>query len=154
SRRLITFSETLQRVQQGLKQVEKKDLLESRLRNSIKKNESEISSLNSRQKRVKQALDLIDRLLTSENKEQYIADTVTQHHQKLSSLFCKIHAPNEFEGVELDGQLSLRRMTGGPSAISEISTGQRAALALSIFLTMNISVSARAPWLIFDDPIA
>jgi exonuclease SbcC len=48
----------------------------------------------------------------------------------------------------------LKRSSGERSTISEISTGQRAALALSIFLAMNSGVSNRAPWLIFDDPVA
>lgn len=153
-RRLSTFSDTLQRVQQALKRVEERDLLEKRLRDNIKENGQEISSVQPRQERAKQALDLINRLLASENKEQYIADTVNEHHEKLSTLFCKIHAPNEFEDVELNGELLLKRNTGEKSNISEISTGQRAALALSIFLAMNSSVSSRAPWLLFDDPIA
>lgn len=154
TRRLTTFSETLQRIQQALRQVEERDLLERRLRDGLKQNESEIASIEPRHQRATQALELINGLLTSENKEQYIADTVKEHHEKLSTLFCKIHAPNEFEAVELNGQLSLRRSTGERSSVLEISTGQRAALALSIFLAMNISVSNKAPWLLFDDPIA
>jgi len=154
TRRLTTFSETLHRIQQALGQVEERDLLERRLRHGLQENESEISSIEPRHQRAKHALDLINALLTSENKEQYIADTVKDHHEKLSTLFCKIHAPNEFEAVELNGQLSLRRSTGERSSVFEISTGQRAALALSIFLAMNISVSNKAPWLLFDDPIA
>lgn len=153
-RRLSTFSDTLQRVQQALKRVEERDLLEKRLRDNIQENGREIASVQPRQERAKQALDLINQLLASENKEQYIADTVNEHHQKLSTLFCKIHAPNEFEAVELNGELLLKRNTGEKSNVSEISTGQRAALALSIFLAMNSSVSTRAPWLLFDDPIA
>lgn len=154
NRRLTTFSESLERVQQALKRAEEKDLLERRLRENLKENEREISSIEPRQERAKQALDLINDLLTSENKEEYLADMIKDHRERLSTLFCKLHAPNEFEAVELNGQLSLRRSTGERSTVFEISTGQRAALALSIFLAMNSSVSNRAPWLIFDDPVA
>src|SRR6266404_1312665 len=153
-RRLTTFSEALERIQQALKQIEGKDLLERRLGENLKENEQEISSIGPRQESAKQALDLINDLLKSENKEQYLADTINDHRERLSTLFCKIHAPNEFKAVELNGQLSLRRSTGAKSTVFEISTGQRAALALSIFLAMNSSVSNRAPWLIFDDPVA
>jgi DNA repair exonuclease SbcCD ATPase subunit len=153
-RRLTTFSETLERVQRALKQVEEKDLLEKRLGTNLKENEQEITTLEPPQQRAKQAIDLISGLLKSENKEQHLAGTIKDHRERLSALFCKIHAPNEFEGVELNGQLSLRRSTGTSSSVFEISTGQRAALALSIFLAMNSSVSNRAPWLIFDDPVA
>ena len=47
----------------------------------------------------------------------------------------------------------LERYDGGRSPVSQISTGQRAALALSIFLSLNSGVSTRAPWLLFDDPV-
>jgi len=151
---LSTFSDALGRIQLALKQVEEKDLLEKRLGSSLKQTEKEISTLDPRQARAQQALKLIDGLLKSENKEQYLTDTVGKHREKLSTLFCKIHAPNEFEEVQLNGELTMKRSIGTKSSVSEISTGQRAALALSIFLTMNSSVSTRAPWLIFDDPVA
>jgi DNA repair protein SbcC/Rad50 len=132
----------------------KKDVLERRLGENLKENEQEISFKEPRQTRAKQALNLINNLLKNENKEQYFADIINDHRDRLSTLFCKLHAPNEFDAVELNGQLSLRRRTGESSTVTEISTGQRAALALSIFLAMNSSVSNRAPWLIFDDPVA
>jgi DNA repair protein SbcC/Rad50 len=62
-------------------------------------------------------------------------------------------ANNEFRDVQFEPELLLERYTGAKSGISEISTGQRAALALSIFLSLNSSVSDRAPWLLFDDPV-
>ena len=154
NRRLTTFSESLERVQKSLKRVEEKDVLERRLGENLKENEQEISFKEPQQTRAKQALNLINNLLKNENKEQYLADIINDHRDRLSTLFCKLHSPNEFDAVELNGQLSLRRRTGESSTVTEISTGQRAALALSIFLAMNSSVSNRAPWLIFDDPVA
>ncbi|MEI7730990.1 MAG: ABC transporter ATP-binding protein, partial [Verrucomicrobiota bacterium] len=62
--------------------------------------------------------------------------------------------PYEFDGVDLGVNISLHRKTGVKSLVSEISTGQRAALALSIFLSLNGGVVARAPWILFDDPVA
>jgi DNA repair protein SbcC/Rad50 len=38
--------------------------------------------------------------------------------------------------------------------VTKISSGQRAALALSVFLTLNRKVVNGAPFLIFDDPVA
>jgi DNA repair exonuclease SbcCD ATPase subunit len=73
---------------------------------------------------------------------------------KLVTLFTRIHLPHEFSDVQFNGEVKLKRQSGSISPVREISTGQRAALALSIFLSMNSSVSVRAPWLLFDDPIA
>jgi len=53
----------------------------------------------------------------------------------------------------MNNDILLIRHSGQTSTASEISTGQRPALALSIFLSMNAGVSTRAPWLIFDDPV-
>jgi chromosome segregation protein len=98
---------------------------------------------------------VIQLLLQNESKEKVLHDIIQSHRTRLANLFCKIHAPNEFEDVQLDSELRLlRRGNDLASGVAEISTGQRSALALSIFLTMYCSVSIRAPWLLFDDPVS
>lgn len=151
---LAMFSASLGRTQRALRELEEKDVLEKRLGSSIKENEKDIVNLDSRHERAKRALELIHGLLRTESKAKYLSDIVRDHRERLSTLFCRIHAPNEFEDVELNGELFLKRTVGINANVSEISTGQRSALALSIFLTMNSSVSKRAPWLIFDEPVA
>ena len=39
-------------------------------------------------------------------------------------------------------------------SLTEISTGQRAALMLSVFLTLNLSLRSGPPFMLIDDPIA
>jgi DNA repair protein SbcC/Rad50 len=55
--------------------------------------------------------------------------------------------------VRSEDVVLFERQTGALSPVTAISTGQRAALALSIFLGLNSSVTTRAPRLLFDDPI-
>jgi exonuclease SbcC len=38
--------------------------------------------------------------------------------------------------------------------VKQISTGQRAALMLSVFLTLNLSLKSGPPFMLIDDPIA
>jgi len=40
------------------------------------------------------------------------------------------------------------------ASLSEVSTGQRSALALAIFLALNLSADTAPPLLLLDDPIA
>ena len=134
--------------------MEEKDLLEKRLSSSLEKASKEASGLNATHQRAQKAIDLIEGLLRDTNKHEYLEEVVNQHREKLATIFCGIHAPNEFRNVDLRGGLLLHRKSGDQAKISEISTGQRAAVALSIFLTMHSSVSAKAPWLLFDDPVA
>ena len=45
-------------------------------------------------------------------------------------------------------------MDSGEAKLSEISTGQRAAFALSIFLAQNAQLTVAPPVVLIDDPIA
>ena len=45
-------------------------------------------------------------------------------------------------------------MDGSEARLSEISTGQRAALVLSIFLAQNAQLTVAPPVILIDDPIA
>ena len=83
-----------------------------------------------------------------------MGQVLAQQNRKLVDIFCRIHSPSEFKKVSIDGDVRLTRDKGGETDLSGISTGQRSALAVSIFLSMNSSVGMRAPWIIFDDPVA
>jgi ABC-type lipoprotein export system ATPase subunit len=82
-------------------------------------------------------------------------DTALKRNRSgIEEIFGRIHSPAEFAG--LGGQLTtLVRKSGGTEAtLSQISTGQRAAFALSIFLAQNLQLKAAPPVLLIDDPIA
>lgn len=58
------------------------------------------------------------------------------------------------EGNFENGQLIVRRDDGATHAVNQVSTGQRAALALSIFLALNESAGTAPPVILIDDPVA
>src|SRR5690606_10027369 len=63
--------------------------------------------------------------------------------------------PNEFELEVENGTLAVvRRQTGTKVELDQMSTGQRAAFALSLFLAMNGRLSSGPPVLLFDEPVA
>jgi DNA repair exonuclease SbcCD ATPase subunit len=152
--RLETFVKAVARIHDAFKRVEEKDSLEQRLSLSASESAKELTKLQARESRAKQAIALLDELLGSNYKEAYLTKVRAEHKDKLTTIFLRIHAPQEFTDVILKNEVRLERASGVFAPISEISTGQRAALALSIFLGLNSSVTGRAPWLLFDDPVA
>lgn len=151
--RLKSFNEAVSRIRELLRQIEEKDALEKKWDEALITAKSSISLQKTRRERVGEALDVLKRLLNSENKQTYLSSMLKGQREKLASLFRQIHSPQEFDEVKINGDIFLNRRDGGVAQLTEISTGQRSALALSIFLSMNSSVGMKAPWLIFDDPI-
>lgn len=150
---LEAFAKVVARLQESLQRVEQKGKLEENATALLATAKTELDRVVPQHERAKAAVALLAELLGSDYKLAFTRRVLEDHQAKLSTIFSRIHAPNEFKDVSLSPDLLLGRHNGTTSAISEISTGQRAALALSIFLSLNSSVSSRAPWLIFDDPI-
>ncbi|MBK6907596.1 MAG: chromosome segregation protein SMC [Rhodocyclaceae bacterium] len=80
---------------------------------------------------------------------------LAENAQEIARTFASIHMPNEFE-LKADGGVLVivRRKTGGKVELDQMSTGQRAAFALSLFLAMNGRLRSGPPVLLFDDPVA
>ncbi len=151
--RVDAFIKAIERIQQAFKAVEEKDALMQHLTTSLAEARTELDKIVPQHERAKRVLTVLTKLLGSDYKADYIKKVASEHREKMSTIFSRIHAPHEFKGVSLSPDVLLERDTATQCPISEISTGQRAALALSIFLSLNSSVSEKAPWLLFDDPI-
>lgn len=80
---------------------------------------------------------------------------LAENAQEIARTFASIHMPNEFELKADHGTLAIvRRQTGDKIELDQMSTGQRAAFALSLFLAMNGCLRSGPPVLLFDDPVA
>jgi exonuclease SbcC len=86
----------------------------------------------------------------SDHLEQFFSSNL----EDVSDVFRTIHMPNEFARLEYDNHLELITKTGKRRALTEISTGQRSALALSIFISLNRRLRRGPDILMFDDPVA
>lgn len=80
---------------------------------------------------------------------------LTENAAEIARTFASIHMPNEFE-IQISGEklAIIRRSTGAEVQLEQMSTGQRAAFALSLFLAMNGRLRSGPPILLFDDPVA
>ena len=114
---------------------------------------AEIEGFRVKLRRVDNAQSVLEDLL-SQQSERVLAETVLRENAtKIASTFAKIHAPNEFD-LKVDGEFTIVRRGGGSVDLNEMSSGQRGAYALSLFLAMNESLRSGPKVLLLDDPVS
>lgn len=118
----------------------------------------EIEAYQVRLNRVNSARQVIDDLTRGQSGRLLAEQVLRENASSIASTFEKIHAPNEFD-VQVDGTADdtlriVRRSTGRKVELDEMSSGQRAAYALSLFLAMNERLRTGPRVLIFDDPVS
>lgn len=108
--------------------------------------------------RIRQAIDVIKDIHTHYNAAEYQRSVLDANRNDISEIFCHIHAPQEFERVipsERGVSLMLeRRKSKEHCGVSKISSGQRTALCLAIFLALNRRAVKAPPIVLLDDPVA
>lgn len=109
-----------------------------------------------RLERASEAVEIINSILIADNKEGHLQKFFESNTTDIFEIYRLLHAPREFTGVEYDseGRIVLVRNTGERSLLTQISSGQRAALSLSIFLALNRKLRNGPPFILFDDPVA
>jgi DNA repair exonuclease SbcCD ATPase subunit len=128
---------------------------EAKAKADLEQIEKHIEEYELIRKRVTAALEQITEL----RKNEALADATDAELMNVQvttdSVFRKIHSPHEY-GVRRDAQAPLYRLDdpGKDITLSDISTGQRAAFVLSVFLAMNSKLQDAPPVLLFDDPVA
>jgi chromosome segregation protein len=109
--------------------------------------------------RCAKAQKVIAGLRESQGIERHLQNFVAAYRDSILAIFERIHSPKEFIGLELgseqdEGEILLKRENGQEARLSQISTGQRSALALSVFLALNASAKSKLNLILIDDPIA
>lgn len=101
------------------------------------------------------AMATLSTIVEKHSLDKATADSFSTIRSRVSDVFAQIHSPPEYAlGNFSDGQLIIRRDDSSPHEVSQVSTGQRAALALSIFLALNESARTAPPVILIDDPVA
>jgi exonuclease SbcC len=124
---------------------------------SVKKREGldgELKKLRPRIARFTQAHAALDGLLRDYPLEKAMDAALQQNRAAVESIFSHIHSPAEFRGLGSTWTTLVRKEGGREAKLTEISTGQRAAFALSIFLAQNAQLTVAPPVVLIDDPIA
>ncbi len=113
---------------------------------------TEATSARDNLDRARQALSTV---VAKHSLDRATAEAFDAIKGKVSEVFAQIHSPPEYElGSFVNGQLLIGRDDRIPRQADQVSTGQRAALALSIFLALNENAKTAPPIMLIDDPVA
>ncbi len=114
-----------------------------------------IESSNTKITYASDAAQVLETLAKQSSGGELESQILTENAAEIARTFASIHMPNEFEVQVIQGKLVIiRRSTGAEIQLEHMSTGQRAAFALSLFLAMNGRLRSGPPVLLFDDPVA
>nr|WP_315422402.1 hypothetical protein [uncultured Pedobacter sp.] len=104
--------------------------------------------------RIDESLNALEAMLSDHSEDSFLREFLESNKQEISNTFIAIHTPKEFKDIAIkDGKIQLFKKNGEVTNLMRISTGQRSALALSLFLTLNNKLKNGPDILIFDDPV-
>jgi recombinational DNA repair ATPase RecF len=115
--------------------------------------ELKLSKLRHRQERLDKAYIVLQNLQSEHSLEAAMKSALQENRDSIEYIFSRIHSPAEFRGIG-SYWTSLIRRDGNECSLSQISTGQRSAFALAIFLSQNAQLKKAPPVILIDDPIA
>jgi len=115
--------------------------------------EPKLQKLHQRVKRFEETLSVLKDLRENHSLESAMESALQQNRSAIEDIFSRIHAPAEFKGLGSKWSTLIRK-DGTQSNLSQISTGQRAAFALSIFFAQNVQLKVAPPVILIDDLIA
>lgn len=121
--------------------------------NQKKQIETRLASLKPRIERFSQSREVLRKIQNEHSLSGAMEKALKQNRTAIEGIFSRIHSPAEFSGLG-DTLTTLVRKTGGTATLQQISTGQRAAFALSLFLAQNAQLRTAPPLILIDDPIA
>jgi hypothetical protein len=112
--------------------------------------------LNGRISRLREANVALHAIVTDQSLEALTRSALQNSRRGIETIFSQIHSPAEFGSIEIDNDSwKLKRKAGDERVrLTQISSGQRAAFALSVFLAQNAQLVAGPPVILIDDPIA
>lgn len=109
--------------------------------------------------RLRLAIAALEDLKSEHSAENYLESFFSENLRQISDLFCAMHAPHDFCDIvwQPDNPMAIRavrKFTNAACSVAELSSGQRNALALAIFLTMNSKITQAPSLIMLDDPVA
>ncbi|MCW7512127.1 hypothetical protein [Leptospira levettii] len=124
----------------------------------ITKAEKKINELQPVLDKILNALDTIEDILNNYNVSVALKDFLENNKEEIQEIFSRIHSPKEFSSIEFNNKSRtielIRERDAKAVNVNAISTGQRSALALSIFIALNKKLINGPDVIMFDDPVA
>ncbi len=106
--------------------------------------------------RLEKVVQVLDKLIKKHSVNEHFQKFFNNYKSEITEVFRLIHSPKEFRDWSFteNGKMELTTETNKKRDLKSISTGQRSALAISVFLTLNKLVKKGPKYILFDDPIA
>ena len=138
---------------QVLIQNEKNSSIELQLKQEYKDKSDELNNNIKNKEKIKNAINALNSL---ERSEDILKDFFDKNTRSILDVFMTIHAPKEFNDLKFIGnEIKLKRtISNSWEGINRISTGQKNALSLAIFLVMNKNANKAPKYILFDDPVS
>jgi exonuclease SbcC len=115
--------------------------------------QKQLDVLLPRIERFSEARQVLSIIVNEHSLNSAMEEALRQNRVAIEAIFSRIHSPAEFSGLG-DSLTTLVRKNGVGTNLQQISTGQRAAFALSLFLAQNAQLRSAPPLILIDDPIA
>jgi len=126
----------------------------STLTQRVKESSRQLEQASAQAKNYQAAKDTLELLRSECSLERATQESLDAIGSQINDIFGRIHAPNEYEYIGRGETFLQTSATQEKRTLEQVSTGQRAAFALSVFLAMNRSAISAPPVLLIDDPIA
>ncbi|MGJ7610674.1 MULTISPECIES: AAA family ATPase [unclassified Variovorax] len=114
----------------------------------------DLKRASARKENYQAAKETLELLLAECSLERATKESLEAIGSEINRIFSRIHAPNEYDYVGHDDVLLQTSASHETRTLEQISTGQRAAFALSVFLALNRNAVFAPPIIMIDDPIA
>lgn len=120
----------------------------------VKQLSEDLKNAKDKKHNYQSAKEALESLIKEASIDKATQETLKLIGTQINDIFGRIHTPNEYEYVGSEDVILRTSATHDKRTLDQISTGQRAAFALSVFLAMNRSATSAPPALLIDDPIA
>ena len=116
--------------------------------------ENQLTQLNPRTERLERARSVLKTIIDEYPLTAAMESALKHNRNGIETIFLNIHSPVEFAGLGPTWKTLIRKGDGSEAELNQISTGQRSAFALSVFLAQNVQLKTAPPMILMDDPIA
>lgn len=135
--------------------------LVKKYKKTIAELKSHLKVVEPKKERASNGKKILENIMSEYSKEKYWEEFLVDNKERIVRIFKEIHSPKEFIDIvfiETKKEIKEIHLTHEkkekPIPLTQISSGQRAALSISIFLTLNCNTKTAPPIIMLDEPIS
>lgn len=153
----VTLTGALRSLNEAVQAVEHEKTASAEIANLLRlleRQKSQIDEHLRKQINLQKASAALSKLISELSLESATAKSLSLIAEEINDAFVRIHSPNEYEYVGSEGVLLRAKENQEDWSLDKVSTGQRAAFAISVFLAVNRTAAKAPPVILIDDPVA